>query len=64
MGKKPTPFPVRLSGPVYAAVRRLAETEDRSINYILAKLIEKGIPPELLDECRADISPALAGDKS
>lgn len=61
MPKKTIPFPIRIPAPIYQAAARVAEIEHRSINGQLLVWLEKGMPAELLDECRADISAALAG---
>lgn len=61
MPKKYTQFQLRAPTALIEAARKVAEVERRTVTAQIIIWIELGMPAELLDETRADISTALTG---
>jgi hypothetical protein len=61
MKKKEQLCHIRIPAEIYQSAVRVAEAERRSVSGQLNLWIERGMPAELLDEIKADISTALAG---
>lgn len=60
MPKKIIEHNLRIPAEIDRAIRKLAEANDRSINMQAVHMLRQQIPAELLDECRADLSPEIA----